>query len=195
MRIHALNLGSELEVQAISRPHDADLTYHAVCSEVVDPTARIAVIDLAGTTLDCIFGESRRVELAATFPLGVLALARQSRAFDMETRVERLVMSHTGQLLEQIRRREPDVVVLTSGTAQTLLRVARALGCVGPVVGCLSTATVVALASRLAKMNPSETPVIGVPAARSETIAVGAVVLATVATRLGVPFVRIGQAP
>lgn len=195
MQTHALDLGSDLEAPPTSRPHDADLTYYAVCSEVVDPGARIAVIDLAGTTLDVIVGERGRVELAASFPLGVLALARQSHAHDMETRVERLVMSHAGRLLEQIRHREPDVVVLTSGTAQTLLRVARAVGRVGPVVGCLSTATIVALASRLARMNPSETPVVGVPAARSETIGVGAVVLATVVTRLGVPFVRIGQTP
>ena len=169
----------------------AELTYRAVRAEVVDPDARIAIIDLGGGSLDCILGDRGRVELADSFPLGVIRLARRFVGRDMESRVERLVMSHAGATIEHLRGREPDEVVLTSGTARTLLRVARNLGRVEPVVSCLSTPAVVALASRLAMINPSETPVVGVPPERCDTIAVGAIVLATIVPRLAVPFVRV----
>lgn len=180
-----------LDVRPVMPREAAALTYRAVCAEVLDPQARIAVIDLGGASLDCVLGERGRVEHTTSFALGSMQLSQQLLGHDMESRVERLVMRHTGTLLDQIRRCEPDELVLTSGTARALLPVARALGRIEPVVGCLSTPTIVALASRLARMNPSETAVVGVPAARCDTIAVGAAALATIVTRLGVPCVRV----
>jgi exopolyphosphatase/pppGpp-phosphohydrolase len=190
MQVTTLDLGSQVSVARA-----AELAYQAARAEAVEPDVRMAIIDLGDGSLDCIVAERGRLELVRSLPLGVLAIAAQVTGHDLERRVERLVMTLAGTVLEQMRAREPEEVVLTSGTARTLLRVARAMGRIEPVVRCLSVPTVVAIASRLAVMNPGETPVLGVPLARCETIGVGAVVLASIVTRLGVPYVRVAQPP
>ncbi len=191
--LEAVRRRFKLDVRVISGEEEAALTYRAVCAEALDPAAKIAVFDLGGGSLECIFGEQGRVELATSFPLGALRLSKQLASPDLARRVEHLVTRHAAALLDQIRAREPEVVVLTSGTARALLRVARTLGRSEPVVDCLSAPTVLALASRLASMSPYETACLGVPASRCDTIGVGAVVFATLVQRLGVPFIRVAQ--
>ncbi len=183
----------DLEVRIISWQEEAELTYRAVCAEALDPDARIAAFDLGGGSLECIIGQHGRVELAQSFPLGALRLARQLEGADMVGRVEQIVTLHAGAMLEQIRAREPEAVVFTSGTARTLLRIARAIGCSEPVVGCLSTSMFVTLALRMATMSPCEAASAGVPASRCDTIGAGAAVFAAIVQRLRVPFVHITQ--
>lgn len=191
--LHDVRCRFGLDVRMLSGQEEAELTFRAVCAEMIDPEARIAVFDLGGGSLECILGERGRVELAASFPLGALRLATQVGSVDVASRVERQVMHHAGAMLDEIRDREPEVVVLTSGTARALVRVARVLGRSEPVVGCLSAPSLAALASRLATMSPSETARVGVPPARCDTMGSGATVLSTIVQRLGVPFVRVAQ--
>ncbi len=181
----------DLDVRIISGEEEARLTYRAVCAEVHDPHARIAVIDLGGGSLECMLGNAGQLALATSFPLGALRLSTVLARGT--TQLAALVTESTGTTLDAIRRSEPDAVVLTSGTARALLRVAWRLGRSEPVAGCLSVATLVALASRLSGMASPELAAAGVAEARLDTIATGAVVLATVVSQLGVPFVRVAQ--
>ena len=151
------------------------------------------MFDLGGGSLECILGEHRRVELARSYPLGALRLAMQVERADLVAGVERRVAAHAGATLDAIRRREPELVVFTSGTARTLLRVARTLGHAELVRGCINTAALDALAGRLAMMSVAELSAIGVPAPRHDTIGAGALVFAAIARHLDVPFVRIAQ--
>lgn len=183
----------DLYVRVISGFEEAELTYRAVCAEVVDPDVRIAVFDLGGGSLECIFGENGCVELARSLPLGALRLAARLGAGDIGGSVDALVMAHASQILDEIRDREPEVVVLSSGTARTLLRVARAMGRTEPVVNCLGARTVAALASRLMMASDIDLASLGVPASRFDTIGVGAVVFSTIVRELGVPYVRVAR--
>lgn len=183
----------DLDVRVISGYEEAELTYRAVCAEVVDPEVRIAVFDLGGGSLECIFGEAGRVELARSLPLGALRLAARLEAGDLCGPVRALVMANASRVLDEIRRREPEVVVLSSGTARTLLRVAQAMGRTEPVVNCLGAPTVAALATRLTRATDIDLASLGVPASRFDTIGVGALVFSTIVRELRVPYVRVAK--
>ena len=182
-----------IDVRILSGREEAELTYRAACAEVLDPDARLAVFDLGGGSLECMLGEHRRVEIAGSYPLGALRLAMHVGRADLVAGVERLVAAHAGATLEAIRRRDPELVVFTSGTARTLLRVARTLGHAELVRGCISSAALSSLAGRLSTMTVAELSAIGVPAARYDTIAAGALVFSAITRHLDVPFVRIAQ--
>lgn len=180
-----------LDVRLISGIEEAQLTFRAVCAEVAEPDATTAVFDLGGGSLECILGRDRGVEIAESVPLGALRLTMQVPRDRLAPEIDRLVTLHAGTVLDAIRARDPEHVVFTSGTARTLLRVARALGRSEPVLGCLSRATLEYLAAKLPLLSFSETAATGVPSSRCDTIAAGAVVLASIARRFDVPFLRV----
>jgi exopolyphosphatase/guanosine-5'-triphosphate,3'-diphosphate pyrophosphatase len=175
-----------LEITLLSGEDEARLTYHGVLTEALDPDGRIAMFDLGGGSLECLIGERGEVQLADSLPLGALRLARCTSA---EVRARVSVVA--GPALRAIRDRDPDEVLLSSGTARAVLRLARHLGHRELVTRCLSAAALREIAALLGRLSPSEIAELGVAASRCDTIAAGAMVLATVADTVGVPLVRI----
>jgi exopolyphosphatase/guanosine-5'-triphosphate,3'-diphosphate pyrophosphatase len=183
----------DLDVQLISGEEEANLTYRGVRAEEGDPDARIAVFDLGGGSLECMLGEAGRLELVRSLPLGALRLATRFAGGPIAARVRETVQVTAGSIVEAIRQAEPDAVVLSSGTARSLLRITRRLGWTEQVVGCIRARRLVELAQQLVVMTPDEIIGLGVSPARCDTIAAGAMVLATIVEQLRVPFVRIAQ--
>ena len=176
----------EVPIAIISGDEEARLTYQGVRGEALDPDGRVAVLDLGGGSLECVLGARGHIKLAASLPLGMLRLARLG-----EREIRERVATTAGPIVRAIRAREPDEVILSSGTARALLRLTRKLR--APVVGCMSAKALSQLATQLVAMPPRAIEALGVSASRSDVIGVGAVILARVVELLRVPFVRVAN--
>ena len=174
------------DVRLLSGEEEARLVYDGVRAEALDPSARLAVFDLGGGSLECVVGERGRIEHASSLPLGVL---RVRGATDLRARVREVA----GDVLDAIRASEPDEVVLAAGTARALLKLAKRLQRRDAVLGCIGSGTLRAMAELLRGCTPEELDGLGIPAARHDTIAPGALVLSAVVDRLDVPLVRVAQ--
>jgi exopolyphosphatase/guanosine-5'-triphosphate,3'-diphosphate pyrophosphatase len=174
------------ETRLLTGEEEARLVYDGVRAEAMEPGARLAVFDLGGGSLECVVGEGGHIELAESLPLGVLRL-RAAKREDVHRRVHDVA----GELIDAIRASEPDEIVLAAGTARALLKLSRRLGRRDAVVGCIARGSLRAIAELLCGCTPEELAELGIPAARHDTIATGALVLSTLVERLGVPLVRV----
>jgi exopolyphosphatase/guanosine-5'-triphosphate,3'-diphosphate pyrophosphatase len=175
-----------IDVRLLTGAEEARLVYDGVRSEVVEPGARLAVFDLGGGSLECVVGEHGRIELAHSLPLGVLRMQKEA---DVRACVHELA----GEVLDAVKLSEPDEVILAAGTARALLKLARRLDRRDAVLGCIGRGTLRALTELVSACTSSELGQLGVPLARHDTIAPGAVVLSTIVERLSVPIVRVAQ--
>lgn len=152
---------------------------------------RLAVVDLGGGSLELATGAGAEPDLVDSLPLGVLRLrdvhVRPGRYLDAETRerVAATVRFAASDGTRAIWNRNPERLALTSGTARSLSCLADELGLRGAVGGELTRDILSRLVDILAQFQPVDLPALGVDESRSDTIAIGAVVLHTVMELLG----------
>jgi exopolyphosphatase/guanosine-5'-triphosphate,3'-diphosphate pyrophosphatase len=155
------------------------------------PRGRLAVVDLGGGSLELASGGGAEPDLADSLPLGVLRLRDvhlgPERHLDAEMR-ERMAATVRFAAAESTRaiwNRRPERLALTSGTARALGSLADELGLRDPGCGELTVDMLARLVQVLSQFRPVDLPALGVEESRSDTIAIGAVVLHTIMQQLG----------
>jgi exopolyphosphatase/pppGpp-phosphohydrolase len=159
-----------------------------VAAELGAERSRLAVVDLGGGSCEIALGD-RSLAAARSLPLGVLRLRHLS---PMDTRA--VVQRVAAAAIDDLKSFAAHDVVLSSGTARALLRVARRLGFVPPLARDLPGDTLGGIATLLGSLSPSALGAIGVPEARRDTIATGALVFDTIVRGAGVPRVHVARA-
>ena len=174
-------------IEILDGHEEARLTWLAASAELAGSHGLLAVIDLGGGSLELAAGETD-VEHVHSLPLGALRLRALAPAD-----IRRAITEAAEPALAELRARAADTIVLTSGTARALLALARRLGAAGELQRHLSTRTFSSLARRLGPLTPDAIEVLGVSRSRSDTIAAGAIALATVLEELGGPVVYVAR--
>jgi len=167
---------------------EAELTWLGVSAELAGAHGRLAIVDVGGGSLECMAG-TEVVEVAHSFPLGVLRLRGRTRGA-----IRKVVASAIGVAVAEMRARPLGVVAVSSGTARALLRVGRGLGLISPLQRHVGYSTFDELARVLAPLPPDRLAAIGVDPTRHDTIATGAMIVATALERLGRPLVYVARA-
>lgn len=176
-----------VEIELVSGQEEARLTWVGVSSELVGSHGRLAIVDLGGASLEVAVGTSD-VDLATSSPLGALRL----RGLTPATIRER-VKAVLGPTIGDVRASAPETLAMTSGTARALLRLGRRLGLLSELQRYVGVRAFMDLARRIAPLPRETLEVLGVSASRSDTIAGGAVALATVLELIGKPVVYIAE--
>lgn len=174
-------------VERLDAPGEAALTWLGVSTELAGSHGLLATVDLGGSGLSVAAGVTRP-QLTQRVPLGVLRLGALAPAA-----VRERILAEAGPSIAALREAGPDTVALTSGTAHALLGVARRLGLVAERQRYVSARTFVELARRLPVMARGALGEL-VSATRLDSVAAGAVALATVLELLGLPVVYVAEA-
>ena len=177
-----------IRIEVLSGEREAQLTWTGVSAELAGSHGRLAVIDLGGGSLECVWGQAR-AENAHSMPLGVLRMKGSSA-----DEVRRHVSVTSALAMSQLRAYVPETVVVSSGTARALLRLARKLGVVGSGQRHMWRRTFGDLARTIAPMSKQDLMDSGVDRSRVDTIATGAIVLDTMLERLGRPVAYVARA-
>ncbi len=178
-----------IPVDRLSGEEEARLSYLGARS-CVAATDRLAVAELGATSLELATGAGG-CDLVYSVPLGVLNLRdvylHPERGLDgaARERVAASVRFGAADAARAIWDRRPERLAFTSATAQALGALADDLELRPPGTDELGVSVLARLADVLAQFRPIELPALGVDEARSDTIAVGAVVLHTVMELLG----------
>jgi exopolyphosphatase/guanosine-5'-triphosphate,3'-diphosphate pyrophosphatase len=176
-----------IAIDVLSGEAEARLTYLGA-RLFAGPGGRLAVVDLGGGSLEMATGPGPESDLAHSMPLGVLRLrdvhVRPERYLDPHTRerIAATVRFATAESARAIWNRRPDRLVFTSGTARALGALADELSLRDPGCGEIGADLLARLVQVLAQFRPVE---LGVDESRSDTIAIGAVVLHTIMEVLG----------
>jgi exopolyphosphatase / guanosine-5'-triphosphate,3'-diphosphate pyrophosphatase len=183
-----------LAVELLSPEAEARLSYLGARS-YVGTTGRLAVADLGGGSLELATGAGPACDLVFSVPLGELGLRdlylstwlRSEGGLDRAARerVAAMVRFAADDAARAVWDRRPDCLAFTSGTAHALGALADELGLRPPGVSALGLRSLARLADILAQFRPIELPALGVEEARSDTVALGAVVLHTMMELLG----------
>jgi exopolyphosphatase/guanosine-5'-triphosphate,3'-diphosphate pyrophosphatase len=174
-----------LDAERLSGEEQARLSWFGVSTELAGSHGELAVIDLGGGSLELATGTAEVVH-ATSLPLGVLALRGCTGA-----EVRQRVYEHAAAATATLRAAAPDTIAVTSGTARALVRLGRRLGLIADLQRHVGTRTFADLARRLAPLDASALATLGVPASRRDTIANGAVALASLLELAGSPVVYI----
>lgn len=185
-----------VKVRVISGREEARLIFDAVrASVVIDPGPALA-LDLGGGSLEVMIGDSRGLDWAASLKLGVARLTAEHVRSDPMTsgdcrRVTNTVSRAMQRILPEIARRRPRVAVGSSGTLETLIRLAasRRGGTVPASVNQLSVKAreIDTLGDWLLPMTSAERAALpGVDARRADLLPAGALLLSTVLEVSGV---------
>ena len=179
-------------VELLTGDGEARLSYLGARS-YVGTGGRLAVVDVGGGSLELATGPGAGgCDLVHSVPLGVLSLRdiylRPERGLDRvaRERVARAVRFAAADAARAVWDRRPERLAFTSGTAVALGALADDLGLRGPGARGLTLAAVGRLADILAQFRPIELSALGVEEARSDTVAVGAVVLHTLMELLAI---------
>ncbi len=188
-------------VRLISGEQEARLIFRAL-RERLDLREGVTLgIDLGGGSLELAIGDAERVRWECTLPLGAvrlhheLAPADPMKPGDRRAIAER-VCNEIDPLLAEVRAQAPERAVAIGGTVRALFRLLRAseVGPNGriPIDGELETAELVELAGRLARLTSAGRLALpGVSARRVDLLPTGAVIVATLAQRLGIERLRV----
>ena len=178
----------DVDIELLDGREEARLTWHGVAAELQLRNRRLAVLDLGGGSLECAAGVNQ-VELADSLPLGMLRLRG---GHPHHTRAH--VLACARHVIDEVKRFEPEVVALSSGTARVLLRLARSIGRIPAVARHMPTRTLSELALNLSTCGPSALDELDVPEERHDTIATGALVLDTIVEAIGSRSIYIARA-
>lgn len=179
-----------IAVEILSGPDEARLAFLGA-RLFAGPAGRLAVVDLGGGSLELASGPGAEADLVDSLPIGVLRLRdvhlAAGRHLDGETRerVAAAVRFAAGEATRSIWNRHPQRLALTSGTARALGSLADELGLRDAGCGELTLEVLSRLVHILAQFRPVDLPALGVEESRSDTIAIGAVVLHTIMELLG----------
>ena len=186
-------------VDLLSCEREARLSYRGATSSV-RTSGRLAVADLGATSLELATGSGPGAsDLVYSVPLGVLSLRDvyldPLRGLDRAARerVAATVRFSAAEAARAVWDRRPERLIFTSGTALALATLADELGVRPPGCDELDLGQLARLADVLAQFRPIELPALGVEEARSDTIAVGAVVLHTLMELLGAESAMISR--
>jgi exopolyphosphatase / guanosine-5'-triphosphate,3'-diphosphate pyrophosphatase len=181
-----------VEIDRLTCEGEARLSYLGARSSV-GASGRLAVVDLGGGSLELATGAGAGgCDLVFSVPLGVLSLRdihlHPERGLDRAARerVAATVRFAAADAARAVWDRRPESLAFTSGTAVALGALADDLGLRRPGARALSLGALGRLADILAQFRPIELPALGVEEARSDTVAVGAVVLHTIMELLSV---------
>lgn len=185
-----------IKVRVISGRDEARLIFDAVrTSVVIDPGPALA-LDLGGGSLEVMVGDSRGLDWAASLKLGVARLTAELVRSDPLSsgdarRVTTAVSKALSRALPEIAKRRPRVAVGSSGTLETLIRLAatRRDGKVPVSVNQLSVRgrDIESLTAWLLVMTSAERAALpGVDARRADLLPTGALLLTTVLDLTGV---------
>jgi exopolyphosphatase/guanosine-5'-triphosphate,3'-diphosphate pyrophosphatase len=177
----------DVDIELLDGREEARLTWHGVVGEVGAP-CRLAVLDLGGGSLECAFGTTH-VESAHSLPLGMLRLRGHQPA---DARA--IVQTTARHVISEVTAFAPRVLALSSGTARTLLRLARAIGRIPAASRHMPVRTLSELATILTSLCASALDELGVPEERRDTIATGANVLDSIVQAIGVRNVYVARA-
>jgi exopolyphosphatase/guanosine-5'-triphosphate,3'-diphosphate pyrophosphatase len=179
-----------IKVRVISGREEARLIFRAVrASVVIDPGPALA-LDLGGGSLELMVGDATRMAWSASVKLGVGRLTTDLVRGDPPTggdrrRVVHAVSTALGRLLPDISRLGPRFAIGSSGTLETLIRLAAGRRG-GPVPVSVNQLTVTAreldaLAQDLLRMTSTERAALpGVDARRADLLPAGALLVMTV---------------
>ena len=178
-----------VKVRVISGREEARLIFDAVrTSVVIDPGPALA-LDLGGGSLEVMIGDGRGLDWATSLKLGVARLtAEQVRSDPLSSgdarRVTAAVSKALSRVLPEIEKRRPRVAVGSSGTLETLIRLAatRRDGKVPVSVNQLSVRDrdIDSVGAWLLAMTSAERGALpGVDARRADLLPTGALLLTT----------------
>lgn len=188
------------DVQVLSGPDEARLTFLAVRRWYGWVAGRLLVLDIGGGSLEVATGADEQPDLAVSLPLGAGRLTRDLLPDDPPSagQIDRLVAVVDEALHPLVGRmaemRKPDHVVATSKTFRSLARLA---GMTTPSVGPeprwrMSTEQLADWVPRLARIPAEQRMELpGITPERTYQIVAGAVVAERVLTRLKVKTVEI----
>jgi exopolyphosphatase/guanosine-5'-triphosphate,3'-diphosphate pyrophosphatase len=179
-----------VKVRVISGREEARLIFDAVRASVaIDPGPALA-LDLGGGSLEVMVGDARGLRWATSLKLGVARLTAEHVRSDPPSggdcrRVTQAVSKALGRCLPEIARLHPRVVIGSSGTLETLIRLAagRRRGTLPASVNQLSVRArdLIDLADWLIGMDSAERAALpGVDARRADLLPAGALLLNTV---------------
>ncbi len=179
-----------IEVEVLSGRDEARLAFLGA-RLFVGTAGRLAVVDLGGGSLEVATGPGADPDLADSVPLGVIRLrdvhVRPGGTLDPQTRerVAAAVRFAAGEATRAVWNRHPERLAFTSGTARALGTLADELAMRDAGSGELTTEVLSRLVQVLSQFRPVDLPALGVDESRSDTIAIGAVVLHTMMELLG----------
>jgi len=185
-----------VDIEILSGGEEGRLIYRGASAGT---TGRRAVVDIGGGSVEIVAGQGAKAEIVHSLPLGVLRLREAfvpPDGYVSERTVETLavaVRAGAQEATTEVRSYAPATLVFTSGTARTIARLAHELA--GPVASGddLRAEGIGRLVAILTKLKPSGLVSLGVEEGRTDTIAVGAVVMNTVVELLGFPTVVVSD--
>lgn len=199
--IRRLHEATGVEVEVLSGPEEARLTFLAVRRWFGWSAGRILVLDIGGGSLELASGADEEPDVALSLPLGAGRLTREYLAGDPPTerqikQARRAARAALGDVVGQILRAgEPRVVVATSKTFRQLARIAGAAPSSEGfhVRRTLSRDDVHLWAPKLAGMTAAErTRLPGVSESRAPQLLAGAIVAEAAMDLLGIDHLEIG---
>lgn len=179
-----------VKVRVISGREEARLIFDAVRTSVaIDPGPALA-LDLGGGSLEVMIGDGRGLDWATSLKLGVARLTAEFVRSDPYStgdcrRVTNAVTKAFGRILPEVARRRPRMAIGSSGTLETLIRLAaaRRSGTLPASVNQLSVKAreIEDLGGWLLEMDSNERAALpGVDARRADLLPAGALLLTTV---------------
>lgn len=190
-----------LDVEVLSGPDEARLTFLAVRRWFGWSAGRILVLDIGGGSLELATGADEEPEVALSLPLGAGRLTREYLAGDppgdkQVKAARRAVRAALGEVVGQILRAgEPRIAVATSKTFRQLARIAGAAPSSEGfhVRRVLTRDDVHVWVPKLASMTASERSRLpGVSESRAPQLLAGAIVAEAAMDLLGVDQLEIG---
>lgn len=199
--IRQLHEQTGLEVELLSGPEEARLTFLAVRRWFGWSAGRILVLDIGGGSLELASGADEEPDVALSLPLGAGRLTRESLRGDPPgegkvKQVRREARAALGEVVGQILRAgDPRIAVATSKTFRQLARIAGAAPSSEGfhVRRTLSRDDVRLWVPKLAGMTAAERSRLpGVSESRAPQLLAGAIVAEAAMDLLGVEQVEIG---
>lgn len=185
-----------VKVRVISGREEARLIFDAVRASVLIEPAPALALDLGGGSLELMIGDGRGLDWAASLKLGVARLTAELVHTDPlssgdHRRITAAVTKAVERVLPEIEQRGPQIAIGSSGTLETLIRLAATRrGGVAPAsVNQLSVKAreIDALTEWLLAMTSSERAALpGVDSRRADLLPTGAVLLTTVLGLTGI---------
>ena len=183
--LRAVHEEHAIPIEVLTGDAEARLTYLGAVGGLPAGLGVTAVVEVGGGSVQIAVGTETDSRLTASLPLGVVRLRHQLRAdgvlrpTDVRA-ITTLVRQQAKDVAEAVRAAAPRTFVLAAGTARALAALA------GLQPGApLGRDQVVSLMSRLCLLTPSGVGLLGVEPAREDTVASGAVVIATLMELLG----------
>ncbi len=187
---------SGIDIEVLSGEEEGRLIYRGAS---LGMPGRHAVVDIGGGSVEIVAGVAAEPRVGHRLPLGVLRLRESMVPEDgyvsdrTAEAIAAAVRAAAAGAVQAVRAFVPERLVFTSGTARTIARLAQQLA--GPVFSedrlrCEAIARLVVI---LTKLKPSGLVSLGVETGRTDTIAVGAVVMHTLVELFGFPAVPVSE--